>query len=270
LNYYPFHIGDFRSGTVNMSRQARWIYRDMMDVYYDVEAPLPLDIDVLCDALGVETADERVIVERLLRFKFIKTDDGYRHEVCEQVIADYHVKAETAKANGRLGGRPRKQSTTNQEPSGFPSGFDLDATGNPAETGSKTNQEPITNNHKPVKTKDKSPPAPDDLLSEIDPQIVADFKALRTKHKAPITKTAIQGIVREAEKAGLTLEGALRICCERGWRGFKAEWITQHASQAGRGQGASTVYGQTMAAAERAKARIFGNAATQGGLHDAG
>lgn len=87
MNYYPFHIGDFRSGTVNMSRQARWIYRDMMDVYYDVEAPLSLDIDVLCDSLGVETADERAIVERLLRFKFIKTDDGYRHDVCEQVIA---------------------------------------------------------------------------------------------------------------------------------------------------------------------------------------
>jgi len=270
LNYYPFHIGDFRSGTVNMSRQARWIYRDMMDVYYDVEAPLPLDIDVLCDALGVEAADERAIVERLLRFKFLKTDAGYRHDVCEQVIADYQVKAETAKANGKLGGRPRKQTATNQEPSGFPSGSDSDATGNPAETGSKTNQEPITNNHKPVKTKDKSPPAPDALFPDVDPQIVADFKALRTKHKAPITRTAIQGIVREAEKAGLTLEGALRICCERGWRGLKAEWITQHAVRAGSGQGTSTVYDQTMAAAERAKARIFGSTAQQGEKYDAG
>ena len=270
MNYYPFHIGDFRSGTVNMSRQARWIYRDMMDVYYDVEAPLPLDIDVLCDALGVEAADERAIVERLLRFKFLKTDAGYRHDVCEQVIADYQVKAETAKANGKLGGRPRKQAATNQEPSGFPSGSDSDATGNLAETGSKTNQEPITNNHKPVKNKDKSPPAPDSLFLDVDSQIVADFKALRTKHKAPITRTAIQGIVREAEKAGLTLEGALRICCERGWRGFKAEWITQHAMRAGPGPGSSTVYAQTMAAAERAKARIFGNAAQQGEKHDAG
>lgn len=110
MNYYPFHIGDFRSGTVNMSRQARWIYRDMMDIYYDAEAPLSLDIDVLCDALGVEAADERAIVERLLRFKFIKTDDGYRHEVCEQVIADYQAKAETAKANGKKSAATRYQN----------------------------------------------------------------------------------------------------------------------------------------------------------------
>lgn len=76
--------------------------------------------------------------------------------------------------------------------------------------------------------------------------------------------------MREAEKAGLTLEGALRICCERGWRGFKAEWITQHAARTGQGPGSTTVYAQTMAAAERAKVRIFGNAAPHGEKHDAG
>lgn len=75
------------------------------------------------------------------------------------------------------------------------------------------------------KTKDKSPSAPDDLFPGVDPQVVTDFKALRAKHKAPITKTAIDGILREADKAGTSLEGALRICCERGWRGFKADWV---------------------------------------------
>lgn len=92
MNYYPFHIGDFRSGTVNMTRQARWIYRDMMDVYYDAESPLSLDLDVLCDQLGVDAADERAIVERLLRFKFAKTETGYTHEVCDRVIADWQAR----------------------------------------------------------------------------------------------------------------------------------------------------------------------------------
>lgn len=59
----------------------------------------------------------------------------------------------------------------------------------------------------------------------VDPQVVKDFRALRTKLRAPITSTAMAGIRREAEQAGLTLESALRICCERGWRGFKAEWL---------------------------------------------
>jgi len=33
------------------------------------------------------------------------------------------------------------------------------------------------------------------------------------------------GIEREAVKAGLSLEDALRTCCERSWRGFKADWL---------------------------------------------
>ena len=65
-----------------------------------------------------------------------------------------------------------------------------------------------------------------DLFSGIDPQIVSDFKTLRLKKKAAITKTAIDGIRREAEKAGLSLGDALAMCCERGWTGFKAEWAT--------------------------------------------
>ena len=146
MNYYPFHIGDFRSGTVNMTRLARWIYRDLLDVYYDTEGPLTDDFEALCDSVGVESVDERRIVERLLRFKFVKCDDGYRNEVCDRVIAEYKLKAETAKANGKRGGRPRKQSGGDEKPSGFLSGSDPQPTGDPAETGLKTNQEPITNN----------------------------------------------------------------------------------------------------------------------------
>jgi uncharacterized protein YdaU (DUF1376 family) len=146
MNYYPFHIGDFRSGTANMSRQTRWIYRDLLDVYYDTEKPLTTDFEALCYSIGVEAEDERRIVESLLRFKFVKGDQGYRNEVCDRVIAEYQIKAETAKANGKRGGRPRKQSGPEEKPSGFPSGSDPQPAGTPLETGLKTNQEPITNN----------------------------------------------------------------------------------------------------------------------------
>jgi len=64
-----------------------------------------------------------------------------------------------------------------------------------------------------------------DLLSDIDPEIASDFKALRAKQRAPITVTALKGIQREADKAGISLEDALRICCENSWRGFKADWL---------------------------------------------
>lgn len=162
MNYYQHHIGDFRSGTINMSRLSRWIYRDMLDVYYDTEKPLPLDFDLLCDMLGVESDEELKIVERLLRFKFVKTDDGYRNARCDKEISIYHTKAETAKANGRRGGRPRKADQNPEKPSGFQLGSDPDATGTPGETESKTNQEPITKNQEP---KDSSSEA---VASDVD------------------------------------------------------------------------------------------------------
>lgn len=64
------------------------------------------------------------------------------------------------------------------------------------------------------------------LLSDegIDTQVASDFLAIRKAKRAPLTATALDGIKREAGKAGITLEDALRVCVERGWQGYKAEW----------------------------------------------
>jgi hypothetical protein len=55
-------------------------------------------------------------------------------------------------------------------------------------------------------------------------QVWDDFVKSR---KAKFTQTALDGIQREANKAGWSLEDALRECCARGWRGFKADWVQQ-------------------------------------------
>lgn len=55
-------------------------------------------------------------------------------------------------------------------------------------------------------------------------QVAADFIAIRKAKRAPLTATALEGIKREAGKAGITLEDALRTCIERGWHGFRADW----------------------------------------------
>lgn len=89
----------------------------------------------------------------------------------------------------------------------------------------------------------------------IQPQVVADFKALRSRLRAPITETAMKGIKREAAKAGLDLESALVMCCERGWRGFKADWVHEVAR------------GSTPTAAP-SKARAALTAIFQGNAHD--
>ncbi|HEY0586231.1 MAG TPA: hypothetical protein VGD52_08880 [Pseudoduganella sp.] len=65
----------------------------------------------------------------------------------------------------------------------------------------------------------------DGLFPGVDVQVVLDFKSMRTKQRASITKTVMAGIQREADKARMTLEQALIVCCERNWRSFKAEWL---------------------------------------------
>lgn len=70
-------------------------------------------------------------------------------------------------------------------------------------------------------------------FGEVSPQVVTDFTAHRKAQRAPITQTALDAIRKEASKAGLTLEAALAMCCARGWRGFKADWVTQPNARAG-------------------------------------
>jgi len=65
-------------------------------------------------------------------------------------------------------------------------------------------------------------------------QLFSDYMAVRKAKKAgPLTTTAVNGLIREAEKAGKTLEEAVTICCERGWQSLKAEWLIDR-SAAGR------------------------------------
>jgi biotin operon repressor len=46
----------------------------------------------------------------------------------------------------------------------------------------------------------------------------------RAKRAGLVTLTALTGMRREADKAGIPLADAVRICVERGWIGFNAAW----------------------------------------------
>ncbi len=58
----------------------------------------------------------------------------------------------------------------------------------------------------------------------VSPEVAGDWLTLRRAKKAGATKTALDGIVAEAGKAGLTLQQVLTMCCHRGWASFKASW----------------------------------------------
>ena len=83
------------------------------------------------------------------------------------------------------------------------------------------NKNTIQNNNKKNTKKSES-----DLLAEfgIVGQLADDFITHRKACKAPITKTALEGFQREADKLGMPIAEAVAYAIERGWRGFKADW----------------------------------------------
>lgn len=84
-----------------------------------------------------------------------------------------------------------------------------------------------------------------------------DFLAIRHKKRAPLTVTAFDGIVEQANLAGWPIAKALKECCERGWSGFKASWVGEQNSGANR-PGRESLAAQTerdMAVAARMRER---------------
>lgn len=81
---------------------------------------------------------------------------------------------------------------------------------------------------KPKKTSSSRFDARKHLVDQgVDELVADDWLDLRKRLKAPATETAIDGIEREAKKAGIGLQDALAVSCQRGWRGFSAEWVKE-------------------------------------------
>jgi uncharacterized protein YdaU (DUF1376 family) len=211
LHYYQFNIGDYRKDTVHLSRLEHSIYRDLIDWYYLDEKPIPVETQSVSRRLRLVSEEEKAALSAVLQDFFCCTEEGWRHKRIDQEIQDYHGMCETNRANGKKGGRPKKN----------PVGSQSQPDGNP-------NQEPITNNQQPIKdiTRQKAVVCPDGVPADL----WSDFCQHRKTVKASITQTALDGIEREAKKAGWSLEDALRECVLRGWRGFKADWVKDKQS----------------------------------------
>ena len=74
-----------------------------------------------------------------------------------------------------------------------------------------------------------APAAP--TIPGVPEELTNEWKAVRkAKRAGPISQTVIDAIYREAAKAGITPEQAVRCSVERGWQGFKADWYSNAAT----------------------------------------
>ena len=133
MHYYQFNIGDYASHTRGLSLYEDLAYRRLLDEYYLSERPLNSGIASVARQIGMR--DQEKEVEFVLTCFFSLTDKGWIHTRADREIQHFHSKIEQASKAGkasaerRLNGRSTERST------------DVQPT---------NNQEPITNNHKPV------------------------------------------------------------------------------------------------------------------------
>lgn len=199
MHYYQFNIGDYRRDTSHLIPIEHYIYRTLIDWYYLDELPIPKETQVVSRRLGL--GNEWIPnINNVLSDFFDLGENGWVHKRIEEEIFEYRSMCEKNKLNSKLGGRPKKtQSVSTRIP----------------------NQEPITK--EPIK--DIQPLAM--LMSmDVDKNIAQDWLKIRKGKKLPLTKTALDQIIIEANKAGLTLNEAIKKSCQESWGGFKASWLT--------------------------------------------
>jgi len=192
MNFYPFHVGDYISHTSHLTDEEDLAYRRMLDLYYHTEQTFKDEYFV---ARRAKTTPAIALV--LLDEFFDKQSDGWHNKRADEEIARYRAMQE----GGRKGAALRWHKPSDSPPT-------------PPLMQTK-NQEPRTINHI------KNIPIPEGM----NVIVWSDYLKLRNKQKKPLTETAVKGLQREADKAKMKLVDVLEICCERGWIGFKAEWV---------------------------------------------
>ena len=143
LNHYPFHIGDYIKDTAHLSADEDLAYRRLLDLYYDTEAPIPLETQWV--ARKIRLGSE--VVEKVLNEYFEKGENGWSNRRCDEEIAKYQRQAEKNRLNGKAGGRPKK---TQSKPSGLVKKTQWEPSGNPLESQPEPEPEPS----KPIREPD--------------------------------------------------------------------------------------------------------------------
>lgn len=150
VNHYPHHIGDFDKSTRHLTRIERSIYRDLIEIYYDTEKQLQLDVDLLCRKIIAKSDEESKAVEQTLNEFFTRTATGWYHDRCDAEIQRYKANNSQKSQAGRASAEAReakRQQVINGSAASEPT--DGKRTNNGASTNQNQNQ---NQNQEPMNT----------------------------------------------------------------------------------------------------------------------
>lgn len=201
MHYYKRNLGDYAKKCGRLTMLQHGAYTLLIDSCYDREVFPTLEQAIEWTWASTEAEIEAV---KFVLSRFFKLDSE-GHYVQDRILCElleYHAKADTNKRIAIERETKRKEKSTKRE---------QDVNEAPP------NHKPITNNHKPITIVN----TPDGVSQEV----WQEFIAHRKTKKAKVTQIVVDGIVKEAQKAGWSLEDALKETIVRNWQSFKAEWV---------------------------------------------
>ena len=222
--YYKKNIGDYYKKTGRLSMLEHGAYTLLIDSCYDRERFPTLD-----DALDWTWSRSEVEIEavKFVLSKFFTLDgEIYVQQRIKDELDAYHAMSERNSEIAKDREEKRKERKRNEH--------GACTSGEPNVNEPPPNQEPRTKNQEPrtiikdIGEQDK--PVRFMFNKELvnlgcDKDLVTEYMAHRKAKKASNSKIAFDGLIREQQKSGLDLNAVMRICIERGWRGFEADWL---------------------------------------------
>ena len=219
MNFYSKHIGDFNNATRHLSRVERSLFSDAIELYYDTELPLTSDLLKLERLLLATKKEEKIALLSILTEFFVLNDDGYRNKRCDEELLKYHRYIEKQSRAGKASVQRRLNGGSTVVQPVFNQPLTI-------------NQVPLTINQLPIKSKTKTntfQPLASLMSLQVSEQIARDWLVIRKAKKKPLTQTALNRVINQAQKGGYTLQAALTISCEEGWAGFNHAWKTNNS-----------------------------------------
>jgi uncharacterized protein YdaU (DUF1376 family) len=113
VNYYRRFPGDYARDTRHLNFIEHGAYTLLLDVYYSNEKPFPINTRESAIKVGARNEDEIEAIGRILKEFFNETSKGWIHKRVKKEISIYKSKINALRANGKRGGRPKKQMKSN-------------------------------------------------------------------------------------------------------------------------------------------------------------
>ena len=238
LPYMQLYVADYLADTQHLTTEEHGAYLLLLFNYWQTGQPLRKDRLAFVARMFNERWPS---VEKALKEFFHDDGENWVHFRVEADLAAVNSKSKTNSAAGKASAKARSEKKAEAAAlaalalaTNVATNVSTERQRNVNHTDTDTDTDTKTEESKTTVASEKTDRAKTInakglVAMGVPEQIAKDWLAIRKQKRAPLTETALDAVRRESEIAGLSLADAIRVSAERGWQGFKAEWLNKTA-----------------------------------------